>query len=77
MIMTEALAFTVLNPWCDVIQKVFAQLPSFFLGGKHTTVTYNYDKEVGGNKFCQIIGQKHAFHNETGAIIMYHFLPET
>ena len=75
--MTETVAVTILNLWHDVIQNVFVQLPTFCLGCKHIIVPYNYDKQVGCDKFWQMIEQKNTFNNKTSAIMLYHFLPET
>ena len=57
--------------------KVFAEILSTCLGSHHTIVLCDYSKEVGKQKYWEMLQQNNEFHDKPCAIVLHNVHPET
>lgn len=60
-----------------MLQKVFAEILSKFLGAHCTIVPCNYHKELGGQKYWEMLERNNDFHDNTYAIMLHNVHHET
>ena len=71
VIQSEVLSVQAPNLTVNVLRKIFAEIPTNGLGGSCTILPYDFNRDVNGDKYCDMLVWNNNFHNNTCAIALH------